>query len=133
MLFKVNPSQTGNSLRNVSNRNAAYRQTDLEHEQALNYYVKPDDTPAERLLHLQQGVEREKQLEKYWDTDDVPRRDLNTGSSFIEAIRYVPGLRLARITMNGRTYSYPMTADEVGNMVNGSSLGEYYNTNLKRS
>lgn len=132
MFFKINPSQSHNSLLNAGRRNAAYKQTEGEHNEALNYYVRPTDTPPERLLHLQQGVEREKQLEKYWDNDELPRHELSPGSSFITGVRYVPGLRLARITMGDRTYSYPMNPNEVGDLVTAPSIGGWYNARIKR-
>ena len=49
MHFKVGEG-TRNVLLNRGHKDAAYRQSDLEHEQTLNQYVRPGMTEFELLL-----------------------------------------------------------------------------------
>lgn len=129
MKFQIGQG-TRNALLNRSMSDAAYRQSQLEHKQALDKFVKPGMNPAQQLIAKQEGELYEKSLPKYWN-DNTPRRPLNPSSSFIEQVETYPGLGMTRIQIGGRSYIYPMTSDEVGRMVTADSIGQYYNNNVK--
>lgn len=69
----------------------------------------------------------------YRTADGNPRYGGSTpSSSFIQAVDVNPALGLASITMkNGRTYSYPISAKQAGELINADSLGKWYNANIK--
>lgn len=109
----------------------AYKQTPEEHQALLNKYMGVKGIPREVALQL--GVEEEKRSPRYWLGDTAPRYGGSTpSSSFIKAINVNPGLNLATITMkNGRSYSYAITPEQAGDLVNANSLGAWYNRNIK--
>ena len=121
---------TRNMLLNPAAREAAYRQTPEEHDALIHQYERPGQTPMERLLAVQQGIDEEKVSPKYWN-DDTPRLDLGGSSSWIDNVEYLPDMGIAVMHTNGKQYYYPMTADEVGDWMTSDSLGSYYNANIK--
>ena len=121
---------TRNMLLNPYAKDAAYRQSPEEHDALIHKYEKPGQTPMERLLAVQRGLDEEKINPKYWD-DDHPRLDLGGSSSWIDDIEYLPDLGIAVMHTDGRQYYYPMTPDDVGDWVTSDSLGSYYNANVK--
>lgn len=123
---------TKNLLLNLSNVDAAYRQSEEEHEEALNHFVKPDMSPEELAFAIQQGEEYEENLQKYWD-DTYPREDLNAGSSWISEIEHIPDGEISIMnTKDGNQYTYPMDADKTGDWVTSDTgIGEYYNKFIK--
>lgn len=121
---------TRNMLLNPLAREAAYRQTPEEHDALIHQYESPGQTPMERLLAVQQGIDEEKASPKYWN-DDTPRLDLGGSSSWIDNVEYLPDMGIAVMHTNGKQYYYPMTADEVGDWMTSDSLGSYYNANIK--
>lgn len=129
MIFQIGQG-TRNALLNRSMSDAAYRQSQLEHKQALDKFVKPGMNPAQKLIAIEQGKLYEKSLPKYWN-DTTPRRPLNPSSSFIERVETYPGLGMTRIQIGGRSYIHPMTNNEVGKMVTSNSIGQYYNRRVK--
>lgn len=129
MKFKLGDA-TRNALLNVGAREAAYRQTPLQHQRMLDKYIRPGMGPAELALAQIRGEQLEKLNPKYWD-DQEPRRPLSPSSSWIDEIEYLPDLGIAMMRTGGREYYYPMTARQVGNWVTSDGIGEYYNRNLK--
>lgn len=121
---------TRNGLLNRGAREAAYRQTPVQHQRMLDKYIKPGMTPAQVMLAQTRGAQLEKLNPRYWD-DQVPRRPLNPSSSWIDEIEYMPDLGLAVMKTAGREYYYPMTARQVGNWVTSDSIGSYYNRLVK--
>lgn len=119
-----------NVLLNRENGEAAYRQTDAEHNEALQKYMTPGMDSKSLLEATVKGQDEEKLNPKYWD-DDTPRLDLGGSSSWIDDIEYMPELGLAIMHTGGREYYYPMTPDEVGDWMNSDSLGSYYNNFVK--
>jgi hypothetical protein len=109
----------------------SYKQTPEEHQALLNKYMGVKGLPREVALQL--GAEEERRSPRYWIGDATPRYGGSTpSSSFIQAINVSPGLNLATITMkNGRSYSYAITPDQAGDLVNSNSLGAWYNKNIK--
>lgn len=87
-----------------------------------------DPITAQRL-----GDEAVAKSPHYRAVDGAPRYGGSTpSSSFIQAVNVSPALGLASITMkNGRTYSYPISAKEAGELINADSLGKWYNANIK--
>lgn len=69
----------------------------------------------------------------YRASDANPRFGGSTpSSSFIAGVSVSPALGLASITMkNGRTYSYPITSKQAGELINADSLGKWYNANIR--
>lgn len=129
MLFKLG-DMTRNGLLNRGMNKAAYRQTQLEHDRALNKYVRPGMSPAQIMLAQTRGQQLERLNPKYW-LDNTPRLPLNPSSSWIDAIEYLPDLGIAVMKTGGREYYYPLTARQVGNWVTADSIGGFYNRNIK--
>ena len=121
---------TRNALLNRSMSDAAYRQSQTEHNGAINKFVTPGMNPVQRMAALKQGEAYEQSLPKYWN-DNTPRRPLNPSSSFIEQVEYYPGLGMTRIQIGGKSYIDPMDARRTGDMVTADSVGGYYNRHVK--
>ena len=114
----------------LQNGEAAYRQSQAEHDELLHKYERPGQTPQEKLLAAEKGELEEKLNPKYWD-DDIPRRDLNATSSWVDHIEYLPSLGIAILHNEGKQYYYPMTSKEVGDWMNSDSIGSYFDKNVK--
>lgn len=122
---------TRNMLLNLSNKEAAYRQSPTEHEELLHQFERPGQTPLERMLAVEQGELAEQSVPKYWN-DEKPRRDIGGSSTFIEEVEYIPTLGLAVITTrNGKKYFYPKNDKEVGDLVTSNDIGSEYNNYWK--
>lgn len=122
---------TRNGLLNRSEKDAAFRQSETEHEQAINQFVLPGMTPVQKMIAVEQGELYEKSLPKYW-LDQTPRRKLNPSSSFIEEIEHLPTMGITRVQIGGKQYIYPMDDNFTGNMVTSNSIGKVYNDSVKR-
>lgn len=72
---------------------AARMQTLREHNDALNQFLKPGQTKAERMEALRKGKQAEKELLSFW-ADKKPRVNYTPSSSAIEAIRITPENRI---------------------------------------
>lgn len=122
---------TRNILLNMSNKDAAYRQSPTEHEELLHQFERDGQTPLERMLAIEKGEIAEAEEPKYWD-DQVPRRDVGGSSTFIREIEYIPSIGIAVITTsNGKKYFYPKTEKEVGDLVTSNDIGSQYNNYWK--
>lgn len=108
-----------------------YMQSPEEHRALLEKYKGVKGMPAALAEAL--GEEEERRSPRYWKTDTQPRYGGSTpSSSFIQGINVSPGLNIATITMkNGRSYSYPLTTEQAGELTNANSLGAWYNKNIK--
>lgn len=108
-----------------------YKQTPQEHQALLNKYMAIPGIPPE--IAKQMGEAEEKASPRYWDTDSAPRYGGSTpSSSFVQAMDVSPALGLVTFTMkNGRSYSYPLTADQAGDILNANSIGAAYNKFVK--
>lgn len=129
MRFDLMPV-TRNALLNVGNSDAAYRQTEAQHDEALNHFIEPGMSPQELMGAMIAGEDAEQKLPQYWD-DATPRLPLNAGSSWINSIEVQPSLGLTIFTLGGKQYYKPMTPDEAGDMVTSNSIGDYYNNFLR--
>lgn len=121
---------TRNGLLNRAAKEAAYRQTPVQHQRMLDKYIRPGMSPAQLMLAQTRGQQLEKLNPRYWN-DQEPRRPLNPSSSWIDEIEYLPDLGLAVMRTQGREYYYPMTARQCGNWICSDSIGSYYNRNVK--
>lgn len=65
---------------------AARMQTLREHNDAINQFLKPGQTKAERMEAIRKGKQAEKELLSFW-ADKKPRVNYTPSSSAIEAIR----------------------------------------------
>lgn len=72
---------------------ASRMQTLEEHNAALTKFIRPNQTPQQRALAIQQGVEEEENLLSYW-YDKGPRKNYTPSSSAIRAIRVTPDHRV---------------------------------------
>jgi hypothetical protein len=72
---------------------AARMQTLREHNDAINQFLKPGQTKAERMEALRKGKQAEKELLSFW-ADKKPRVNYTPSSSAIEAIRITPENRI---------------------------------------
>lgn len=115
----------------AANKDAAYRQSETEHNDAIHQFEKPGMTPVEKLLATQEGIEAEKELPEYWN-EEVPRRDLGTASHWIDEVEYFPDLGIASMNVNGKQYIYPMTNEDMGDWMTADSIGTYYNNLIKQ-
>ena len=65
---------------------AARMQTLKEHNDAINKFLEPGQTPAQRAEALRKGREAERKLLSFW-ADDRPRVNYTPSSSAVEAVR----------------------------------------------
>lgn len=72
---------------------AARMQTLREHNDALNQFLKPGQSKAERMEAIRKGKQAEKELLSFW-ADKKPRVNYTPSSSAIEAIRITPKNRI---------------------------------------
>lgn len=72
---------------------AARMQTLREHNDAINQFLKPGQTKAERMEALRKGKQAEKELLSFW-ADRKPRVNYTPSSSAVEAIRITPENRI---------------------------------------
>ena len=72
---------------------AARMQTLREHNDAINQFLKPGQSKAERMEALRKGKQAEKELLSFW-ADKKPRVNYTPSSSAIEAIRITPENRI---------------------------------------
>lgn len=133
----------GNNALKSGDRDAVNRQSEIEHQEALDvrnqpgYYTvaaMPDGPQKQYLMSLleQQAMEHEASLPQYWD-DEVPRRPVTQSDSFINGIDYDPNTKLMTILTGGRSYAFPAQEPyQVADMLNSSSIGKAFNRKIGR-
>lgn len=72
---------------------AARMQTLQEHNDAINQFLKPGQSKAERMEAIRKGKQAEKELLSFW-ADKKPRVNYTPSSSAVEAIRITPENRI---------------------------------------
>lgn len=122
---------TRDAILAATNKDAAYRQSPIEHQEVLDQFQHSGQTPIEKMIAAQEGIEAELALPKYWD-DETPRRNLGTASHWIDEVEYFPDLGIASMNVNGKQYIYPLTNDEIGEWMTADSIGSYYNNLIKQ-
>ena len=150
MQFDINVYPDGTHNKDFKNsgrayKDAAFKQTDKEHEDAIDKFTKERErqfvrigmTPAQiangkiRARAWAENYDEPTKVEKYWKRDQEPRRPISLSSSWVGGVHIVPSLGLARLNLNGRNYSYALTPEFVGKMLTSNSIGQYYNRNLR--
>ena len=150
MQFDINVYPDGTHNEDFKNsgrayKDAAFKQTDKEHEDAIEKFTKERErqfvrigmTPAQiangkRMARAwAENYDEPQKVEKYWKGDTEPRRPISLSSSWVGGVHIVPSLGLARLNLNGRNYSYALTPEFVGKMLTSNSIGQYYNKNLR--
>lgn len=94
----VDVLEVGNGVHNAKLQvgvaeEAAKMQTLEEHNNAINKFLKPGQTPAQRAEALRKGKEAERKLLSFW-ADKKPRVNYTPSSSAVEAIRITPENRI---------------------------------------
>lgn len=150
MQFDINVYPAGTHNEDFKNsgrayKDAAFKQTDKEHEDAIDKFTKERErqfirigmTPNQianakrRARAWAENYDEPTKVEKYWKGDQEPRRPISLSSSWVGGCHIVPSLGLARLNLNGRNYSYALTPEFVGKMLTSNSIGQYYNKNLR--
>ena len=150
MLFEVlsgNKSYSGNSLIGGDSK-ARIMQTASMHKQLLDpatnpvtanaylYAMHMPDPVARRNFIAQleaQAIADERSRPEYWTDDALPRRDVQSSSSWVGNVRYYPpkdgiGKGTAWIQLGDKWYEYPEVSPQgMMNFLTSSSLGRYLN------
>jgi hypothetical protein len=137
MLFDIITGKgLSNNVLKSGDRLAAERQTPLEHEELLDERNLPGYREAmmlqgpARLMAIQQlraqAALREAEYPKYWD-DQYPRRDIAQSSSWVGDIDYDPYSNVMQVQLGNKVYTYSKTPDQVAQIVNSPSIGDYFN------
>ena len=136
MLFDIITGKGLNNNIRTGDRLAAERQTPLEHEELLDERNLPGYREAmmlqgpARLMAIQQlraqAALREAEYPKYWD-DQYPRRNIAQSSSWVGDIDYDPYSNVMQVQLGNKVYTYSKTPDQVAQIVNSPSIGDYFN------
>ncbi len=93
-ITEVPDDGTHNSLLQVGvAEEAARMQTLKEHNDAINKFLEPGQTPAQRAEAIRKGKQAEKELLSFW-ADKTPRVNYTPSSSAVEAVRITPDNRV---------------------------------------
>lgn len=139
-IFHGIPTLAGNALL-AGDRQATLRQTPREHADLLdvtnlpNYQLLMRTNPAAVAMMMPaleaEAQAREAAYAKYWD-DQLPRRQISQSSSWVGDFDYDPVTKNLEVQMGQKIYSFPgMEPDQVARWINSSSIGSYFNQNLK--
>lgn len=96
MQVRITPVGDGvhNSMLQVGVADKAARmQTLREHNDAINQFLKPGQSKAERMEAIRKGKQAEKELLSFW-ADKKPRVNYTPSSSAVKAIRITPTNRI---------------------------------------
>lgn len=132
----------GNNALKSGDRKATEMQTDYEHEDLLDVRSMPGyreamslPSPAKEMALYdleQQAIQREADYPKYWKDDTQPRRDINQSSSWIGDVEYDPYSSVMQLNLGNKVYPYYRSPNQVSEMLNSNSMGQYFNNVLKR-
>lgn len=81
------------TLQRFTAQEAARMQTLREHNAALTQFLKPGQTPQQRMEAVRKGREAERKLLSFW-TDRRPRKNYSPSSSAVSQIRITPDNRV---------------------------------------
>ena len=133
MLFNLGFG-TRNILMNRDWQDAAYRQTSMEHQAAIDNFTRKRLMQGEDPLiarYNAEYVDEPTQIVKYWE-DEEPRRPINADSTWIRSIEYLPDAGIAQMNTDNGSYIYPATDDMVGDWVTSDmGVGNYFNKFIK--
>ena len=104
-----------------------------EHNAALNKYLRPGMTPAERQAAIIRGEKEERRLKGFWDEDRRPRRRTGIGSTAVSNVRIDGNRILVRFGGRGKWYTYrggkdaKATSHEARLLLSAPSIGRAIN------
>lgn len=93
MSVTLGETTNNGELQRATAQKASKMQELNEHNRALTKFLRPGQTPAERIEAIRKGKEAEKKLWAFWD-DDRPRINYTPSSSAVESIRITPDNRV---------------------------------------
>ena len=130
MLFQIiHGDGWSNNAGKSGNEAARERQSQAEHDEALNYYTRNKTySPTQvgllrRQIDIIKGKAKEKLLPKYWD-DKYPRRPITQSSGWIKSLDYNPRTNIGSIRYGNTQRSHYMTPYEAAQLVNAPSIGK---------
>ena len=104
-----------------------------DHNEALNKYLRPGMTPAERQAAIIRGEKEERKLKGFWDEDRRPRRRTGIGSTAVSNVRIDGNSILVRFGGRGKWYRYrggkdaKATSHEARLLLSAPSIGRAIN------
>lgn len=102
---------------------ASRMQSIEERNAALNKYLRPGQSPAERAIAIRMGKIEADRLKQFWTEDTHPRRHLGISSSGVSGVRLMPGNRIAvQFGGKGKWYTYRGGANSYDTSVEASRL-----------
>ena len=105
------PQENSMLVRTPENLEAFLRQTQEEHDAALDKYMDDPNIPPERKIRL--GERAEQQLAKWWNDHD-PRLPVTPSSSCVSSARIGPnGDIYVKFSPGGKEYQYEGSPDPV--------------------
>lgn len=122
-----------NQTLNVTEADALEMQDLQDHNAALNKYIKPGQTPAERRAAIIRGEKEERSLKGFWDEDRRPRRKTGIGSTAVSNVRIDGNSILVRFGGKGKWYRYrggkdaKTTSHEARLLLSAPSIGRAIN------
>jgi hypothetical protein len=93
MSVTLGETTNNGELQRATAQKASKMQELNEHNRALTKFLRPGQTPAERIEAIRKGKEAEKKLWSFW-ADDKPRINYSPSSSAVESIRITPDNRV---------------------------------------
>jgi hypothetical protein len=127
-----------NALRNRSENEAGFAQTQEEHNAALNKFADMVNLPP--AIREQMGRQNEENMAKFNPAKDTkPRRPLTPSSSVVSRIAIKPDGNIAVSFNQGKEYTYngggnvQEAARRVMELINGGSIGRSVNTKIPGS
>ena len=122
-----------NHTLNVMEEDALEMQDLREHNEALNKYIKPGQTPMERKAAIIRGEKEERALKGFWDEDRRPRRKTGIGSTAVSNVRIDGNNIRIRFGGRGKWYTYrggkdaKSTSHEARLLLSAPSIGRAIN------
>lgn len=110
-----------------------------DHNAALNKYIRPGQTPAERQAAIIRGEKEEKRLMGFWDKDRHPRRNAGAKSTAVSGVRIRNNMVWVQFGGKGKWYAYRggnttrQAAHEAAKLLRSRSIGRAMNRNAPGS
>lgn len=106
-----------------------------DHNAALNKYIRPGQTPAERQAAIIRGQKEEKRLMGFWDEDRKPRRNAGAKSTAVSGVKIRNNMVWVQFGGKGKWYAYRggnttrQAAHEAAKLLRSRSIGRAMNRN----
>ncbi len=110
-----------------------------DHNAALNKYIRPGQTPAERQAAIKRGENEEKRLMGFWSEDRHPRRNAGAKSTAVSGVRIRNNMLWIQFGGKGKWYAYRggattrQAAHEAAKLLRSRSIGKAINGQWGRS